>query len=155
MFGKKRQKNINIVNPVFGELEYRNSMYHGTTQITLWHKRFDIKVFPVTNSKSTEITPKQERAYEYFKDNIHDIQKQIEKTIENDYKINDTDVLLKRLEPCELIFTLNGGVGLEIFDNDADDEYDADFVISIHPQIGIDTEDHYLSCAICDEYIDD
>ena len=50
MFGKKRQKNINIVNPVFGELEYRNSMYHGTTQITLWHKRFDIKVFPVTNS---------------------------------------------------------------------------------------------------------
>lgn len=41
-------------------------MYHGKTQITLWDKTFDIKVFPVTNSKSKEITPKQERAYEYF-----------------------------------------------------------------------------------------
>lgn len=53
-------------------------MYHGKTQITLWDKTFDIKVFPVTNSKSKEITPKQERAYEYFLKNTKDIQKKIE-----------------------------------------------------------------------------
>lgn len=34
-------------------------MYHGETRITLWDKTFDIKVFPVTNSKSKEIMPKQ------------------------------------------------------------------------------------------------
>ena len=56
MFNNKRNK---IINSVFGELEYRNSMYHGETRITLWDKTFDIKVFPVTNSKSKEITPKQ------------------------------------------------------------------------------------------------
>ena len=51
LFINKRKK---IINSVFGELEYRNLMYHGKTQITLWDKTFDIKVFPVTNSKSKE-----------------------------------------------------------------------------------------------------
>lgn len=75
MFINKRKK---IINSVFGELEYRNLMYHGKTQITLWDITFDIKVIAVTNSKSKEITPKQERAYEYFLKNTKDIQKKIE-----------------------------------------------------------------------------
>ena len=35
MFINKRKK---IINSVFGELKYRNLMYHGKTQITLWDK---------------------------------------------------------------------------------------------------------------------
>ena len=132
MFGNKRNR---IVNSVFGEMEYRNSMYHGTSQIKLWNKTFDIKVYPVTNSKSKEITPKQERAYEYFKKNIIDIQKKIEELLGKISETEDTNVL--------------------IYDNVTDDEYDADFVIIILPDLGIDTSEHYLSNAICDDYISD
>ena len=152
MFGNKRNR---IVNSVFGEMEYRNSMYHGISQIKLWNKTFDIKVYPVTNSKSKEITPKQERAYEYFKKNIIDIQKKIEELLGKISETEDTNVLLSRYEPYELVFDLNGGCGLEIYDNVTDDEYDADFVIIILPDLGIDTSEHYLSNAICDDYISD
>ena len=152
MFINKRKK---IINSVFGELEYRNLMYHGETQITLWDKTFDIKVFPVTNSKSKEITPKQERAYEYFLKNTKDIQKKIEGFLKKICETQDTNLILTRYEPYELIFDLNGGFGLEIIDNVTDDEYDSDLVIIILPDLGIDTSDHYLSNAICDDYIGD
>lgn len=152
MFKNKRKK---IINSVFGEMEYRNSMYHGSTQITLWHRTFDIKVFPVTNSKSKEITQKQECAYEYFKKNTIDIQKKIEGFLEKICETKDTNVILTKYEPYELIFDLNGGFGLEIIDNITDDEFDSDIVIIILPDLEIDTSDHYLSNAICDDYIGD
>ncbi len=162
MFGrKKKKKAAKIINKAFGELEFKNSMFWcGAAQITLWDKTFDIRTFPVTNSRCTEITPKQERAYEYFKENSIDIQRKIEEFLENLGETKDTNVLLSRYEPIKLIFDLNGGFGLEIFDNDeednnTEDECDADFVVSILPQMGIDTYDHYSSCCICDVYTDD
>lgn len=153
MFGKK--KNTKIINPVFGELEYENSYWYGTTQITLWNRTFDIKVFPVTNSKTTHVTPKQETAYRYYKENIVEIQQQIEKLLEKDADSEDPDSLLEQYEPNELIFDLNGGFGLEIYDMITDDEYDAEFVVTILPELGIDTSDHYVSCAVCDIYVED
>lgn len=155
MFGNKKKKNTKIVNSVFGELEYKNSFWYGTTQITLWNHTFDIKVFPITNSKMESITPKQEIAYSYYKENIFEIQQQIEEFLQKSCKPEENNTLWERYEPSELVFDLNGGFGLEIYDNVTEDEYDADFVVVILPELKIDTTDHYMSNAICDVYVDD
>lgn len=87
--------------------------------------------------------------------NTKDIQKKIEEFLNKICETQDTNVILTKYEPYELIFDLNGGFGLEIIDNVTDDEYDSDLVIIILPDLGIDTSDHYLSNAICDDYIGD
>lgn len=81
-------------------------------------KTFDIDIFSVSNSTTAEITPKQEWAYKYFKENTTDIQKKIEEIIEDDCKTKDTNKLLSRFEPFQLFFNVNGGFALILFDSD-------------------------------------
>lgn len=151
VFGKKK-KTRKIVNKSFGELEYSNGFWYGMAQITLWNKTFDIRIYPVTNTRWTEITPKQERAYEYFKANICDIQKKIEKIVE--YECGTKGVNLERFEPYQMTFTLNGGFALQAFVADGEDDYD-DYDVIILPKLGIESEGQYLYDAIHEDYMDD
>lgn len=157
MFGKKR-KSKKIINEVFGEMEPKGSGCYGTApiQITLWNKTFDIDLRAVANSTSPEITPKQELAYRYFKENTVDIQNQIEKIIEDDCKTKDTKILLSRFEPFQLFFTVNGRFALLLFDTeDVEEGYHEDLAVGILPELKLCSEEDYVMHGICEEYIED
>ncbi len=160
VFGKKKSgnKRKNTINGIFGEMENRGVGWYGTTQIqiTLWNKIFDIELFAVSNSTADEITPKQERAYTYFMENIFDIQNKIETIIENGCKTKDTNVLLSRFEPFRLFFNVNGGFALLLYDaDDVEEGYHEDLAVSILPKLEIWSEEDYVCRGICEAYVDD
>lgn len=159
MFWKKRKNEQGkVINEVFGEMEQGIAGWYVRTQITLWNKTFDIDLQAVQNTKTTKITPKQEYACKYFKENKVDIQKKIEKLIEGDCKTKDVNVLLSRFEPYNLMFNLNGGCALLLYDSYTDDEDEfshEDLAVTILPKFGLMSDVSYEEYAIIDEYVDD
>jgi hypothetical protein len=131
MFGKKKL----LMNDIFGEMIYSKYEWTATKKIpiTLWNETFYVTPTACTArfygselataalKKRAGINEVQEKVFCYFKENMSEELKQIEKRVEEYYETADPHALISKFVPNKLFVDRNGDIGL-VADNTNPDE---------------------------------
>lgn len=143
MFGRKKS----LKNEVFGEMKYWGIQWESNTKITieLWNKTYHINLSVVAKSEKDGISEKQENVFKYFKETIHERQKEIERSVGEYFDTCDEQILISKFTPTELEISIKGECALLADNADDDDSHDPPLglAVVVLPKAAVFTQEEY------------
>lgn len=98
-----------------GNLEYNGSLYEGRIESTIFGKIDNIKLYVyVDDETDPNITKAQLETYKHIIENRKNIENDIIKELEKNYKIEDVEKIKTKFKPISIMIFSNGNSGMAL-----------------------------------------